>query len=306
MIKYSQLLKSKSKARKNLWYICGDDSALVYDAYAIAKDHAVADTTTTCLGIFNGDVDNSSGLEEFITRPYFEERKLIIVHSPSKIDRIETIISLNDPSTFYILIDYSNQPDSSLVELTNNNQKARAVTCLRSKKNDLELLVSSRLNIESSAASKLVNLSNLDSEWLLNKVSILEFFDVDEITLKMVDLVCNDQGVPDFESSLLEFDKNGCFRYIKDMGVSNISVRSISNSLHKLSILNSAASEFGKQLRPITDKTGLTRKEIDKYTHLMSYYDSPTSKRCFNMLMKLNDDLVNKNSLAYVALVCGW
>ena len=305
MASYKYLINNPVKTRKNFWYIYGEDSALVTDAYNLAKLHSISGVSSTCLGVFNGEQDNISSVDEFIQRPYYEERKLVVVYNPIKFSGIKSIITLSDPSTFFVLVDYDGCSDD-LIELTKNNTKAKLVECSKAKNDDLKSLITSRLNIEKSAVEKLLALGNNDSEWILNKISILEFFDVDEITLKMVDLICTDQGLRQFESSLIEFDKRACFRYIKDKGVEEISTYKIKKDLHNLSLLNSVSVEHGKQTRAIADKTGLTKKEIELYSSNISNYDLTTSKKCFNLLMSLNTELRNKNRFAFVALVCGW
>lgn len=305
MIKYRQLVKNPGKTRKNVWYIHGNNSALVTDAYIMAKDHATSEVSSFCLGVFTKE-SNIQEIEEFILRPYYEERKVLIIYDPSEIKGLSEIISLSDPSLFYILVDYKRYESSEISSVVVNNSKAKHIDCSNPTEEDLKLFVNSRINIEKSALSKLVALSHLDAEWLLNKVSIFEFFDVEEITSKMVDLICSDRGTPKFEQCLLEFDKIGCLQYIKDMGVSEISVNEVMEDLHAVSILNAVSVEFSKQLRPISDKTGFSKREIEKYAKYISYYDQTTSTRCFNALMKLNQDLKFKNKSAFIALVCGW
>ena len=306
MIKYRQLIKGSGKTRKNLWYICGDEIALVSDALAIAKDHVNGGVSSTCLGVFNGS-DNPEALEGFINRPYYEERKVIIIHEASKVVNLVNHLDLSDTSTFYILVDYTSGIISdALSTLVTNNSKARAIDCSNPNEEDFKLLIKSRLNISDQAVRSLVAKSNGDSEWMLNKVSILEFFDVEEITQKMVDLACTDEGIAPFEDSLIQFDKRRCFLYIIDKGTENIRLGRIVDDAHNLSLLNVAVGEYSRQLRPVTDKTGLTKKQVDGYIDKAAYYDVATSKRCFNSVMKLYDRLRRGDRLAYIALVCGW
>jgi len=306
MIKYRQLLKGASKTRKNLWYICGNEPALVSDAIDIAKDHINGGVYSTCLGIFNGS-DGVVDIESFVQRPYYEERKVIIVHDASEISDLHSYLDLRDTSMFYILVDYGKGLASNdLLRLLTNNSKARAIDCSSPSSDDLKLLVGSRLNISDSATRNLIARSNGDSEWLLNKIRVLEHIDVKEITQKIVDLSCTDNGIASFEDSLIQFDKQQCFLYIKGMGTENIRIGRIIDDAHNLSLLNVVAGEYSKQIRPITDKTGLTKKQVDQYINKVAYYDGATSKRCFSAIMKLYSKLRNGDRLAYLALVCGW
>jgi hypothetical protein len=306
MIKYRQLLKGSGKTRKNLWYICGDEPALISDAIEVAKDHVYGGVSSSCVGIFNGSAGIDSVLD-FINRPYYEERKIILVHDAYKLKSLESYIDLRDASTFYILVDHgTNMASEGFLDLLLNNSKVRAVDCSNPKLDDLKLLVVSRLNISDNALNSLLSRSNGDSEWLMNKVRILEQMAVEQITRKIVDLTCTDEGIAPFEDSLIQFDKRQCFLYIKSMGTENIDVNRIIDDAHNLSLLNVVAAEHSRQIRPITDKTGLTKKQVDQYINKVSYYDSATSKRCFNSLMRQYDKLRRGDRLAYISLVCGW
>lgn len=305
MIKYRQLLKSKSKARKNLWYICGDNPALIEDALSIARDHVSTGVSSVCLGVFYGGYDSPQDIQDFIDRPYFEERKLVLIYDPGKISDLHKQIVLSDTSVFYILVSFTYDVPDAFSELLKTN-KSRSVNCSLSDDEDLKLLAESRLNITESALNKLVQQSNGDAEWLLNKVRVLEFFDVPEVTTKLIEVVCQDTGVASFEKSIIEFDKRRCFQYINSMGVSEISVGRIVSDLHNLALLNSVSAEFSKQMRPITDKTGLSKKQVDYYAKDISFYDATTSKRCFSLVMKLYEHLRSNDRLAYITLVSGW
>jgi len=306
MIKYRQLLKGSGKTRKNLWYICGDSPAAISDAIDIAKSHVSGGVSSSCMGVFSG-LSDLPLIEDFINRPYYEERKVAIVHDASKIPNIHSYLDLRDPSTFYILVDHGvGLINDGLHKLLVNNSKARAIDCSAPTKEDLLLLVSSRLNITDSASRSLVAKSGGDSEWLLNKIRILEYVEVDEISQKIVELSCTDEGTPPFEESLIQFDKRQCFLYIKSMGTENIRLGRIIDDAHNLSLLNIVAAEYARQIRPITDKTGLTKKQVDQYINQVPYYDGATAKHCFNSLMRLYDRLRAGDKLAYLALVCGW
>jgi hypothetical protein len=306
MITYKQLLSGSGKTRKTLWYIRGGDEAIVADAAEIAKDHVYSDVSSVCLGVFFSDSDKDD-LVSFILRPYYEERKLVIVHGASKFSNLSKYIDLSDKSTFYLLIDHDNaEPDQELHDLLTNNSKSRAVDCTVRAEEDLKLLVTSRLNISEDAVRLLVGKSRGDSEWLLNKVAILERFDVAEISQKLVSLVCTDEGMPKFENSLIQFDKQPCFLYIKGMGTADIQVWKIIEAAQRVSLLNTVSAEHGKQIRPISDRTGLTKKQIDEHIKYVAYYDSSSSKRCLNLLMRLYDRLTRGDRLAYIALVSGW
>ena len=307
MIKYKQLLKSKSTTRKNLWYLCGTDAGAVTDSLDIAKSHVRDDVTSICLGVFFGGHTSIDEIKDFINRPYYEERKLLVIYDTAKVPNLHEIIDLSDKSTFYILVDYgATHPSDELSAKLVRNAKARSVRCSTTTEEELLLLINSRINISDSAARSLAAKSNGDSEWLLNKVGILEFIDVEEITAKLVDLVCTDEGIPSFEDSLIQFDKRRCFLYIKSMGVDNINMHRVIDDAHNLSLLQVAVGQYSRQLRPVTDKSGLTKNQVDKYIDKVAYYDPATSKRCFNLAMRLHDKLKFGNRLAYLALVSGW
>lgn len=306
MIKYRQLIKGSGKTRKNLWYICGSEPALISDSLDIAKAHITGGVSSVCSGVFSGTTD-SGDIVDFINRPYYEERKIIIIHDASKVPDIHSIIDLGDTSTFYVLVDYGyGLASNELLTLLTNNSSARSVDCSKPTTQDLQLLINSRLNMSDSAVRTLIAHSNGDSEWMLNKIRVLEYLQTDEITAKIVGLVCTDDGIAPFEESLLQFDKRQCFLYIKSMGTEKIRLNRIIEDVHNLSLLNVVSGTYSKQIRPITDKTGLTKNQVDGYMSNIPYYDGETSKRCLNSLMRLHDRLQRDDRLAYVALVCGW
>lgn len=306
MLSYLQLIKSQSKTRKNIWYLCGDNDALICDAIDLAKQHVYGGVSDICLGVFFGNQDLAE-LTEFVLRPYYEERKLVIIYSPSSIQGITSAIDTSDSSTFYLLVDYeTNEPSNELHEFLTKNSKAKSIHCTIKNGEELKEMVKSRLNIDSGAVDFILSRANNDAEWLLNKISILERLDVSSISMKLAKLVCTDSGTATFEEALSKFDKQLCFLYINSMGVDDISPYKLISKTHDLSLLNTAYSDFGKQIRAISDKTGLNAKVIGKNIEYASYYDSASSKRCFMLLMKLHNNLVRNNRLAYIALVSGW
>lgn len=304
MITYKQLSKGLGKTRKNLWYLCGDDSALVSDVLEMAKSYVYAEVNEVCLGVFFKE--DIKELREFIVRPYFEERKLIVIYDASQIINLASIIDTTDPSTFYIIVDYGvTAPPDSLNELLTKNSKAKAVNCSVKASEELSLLINGRLNISEDAHNALLGRANGDSEWLLNKILILEQMPVDIVSKKLVELICTDTGLPKFENSLIQFDKQLCFLYIKDIGVDDISINKIIRDTHNLALLNTAVVD-SRQTRLASDKSGLSTKQVSKYAKYVPYYDGSTTKKNFSLLMRLYSKLIERNKAAYLALVNGW
>lgn len=306
MITYKQLVKGSGKTRKNLWYIKGENAALVADALDIAKEHVYSGVSSVCLGVFFGG-EQAEELDDFVNRPYFEERKLAIIYDTTNFKDVANHIDLSDKSTFFVIVNYGDvDAPGTLHDLLTNNAKARSVNCALKSEEDLKELVQSRLDISDTALNQLIGKANGDAEWLLNKVSIFERLDVPEVTHKMVGLICTDEGTPQFEDSLVQFDKHGCFMYIRGMGTENIGVRRIIRDVHNLALLNTVSAEHGKQIRPISDRTGLTKQQIDKYIKYVSYYDATSVRRGLTLMTKHFDKLVRGDRLAYIALVSGW
>lgn len=310
MLSYPQLLKSKTAVRKQLWLICGEESAIIQDAIELAKDHVHSGVSSVCLGVFFGASGSHDELIDFLSMPHFEERKLAIVHGAEKLNLNESMLEALkdiDSSTFVVFV-YNGIPDedNSIVKLLTNNKIGRAVKCNAMKPDDVKMWVRTRLQISDTALNNLLSKFYNDYEWLLNKVRVLEQLNLAEITPKVVEKVCFDIGIQRFEDSLIEFDKGQCFLYIRDMEVNAVNLHKIINDAHNLSLLQSVIGQYSQQLRPLADKTGLTRQQLDKYMDKVSFYDLPEAQRCFGALTALYKKLIQGDRTAYLALVCRW
>ena len=308
MLTYKQLLKSATVVRKQLWLICGDEPALIQDAIELAKDHVYSGVSTVCLGVFFATDKSQADLLDFLDMPHFEERKLAIIHDAEYLDQ-RVLENLKDieASTFVVLV-HNGVPasDDPKVELLTNNKIGRAVKCNAMKEEDVKIWVRSRLNISDTALNALLSKFHGDCEWLLNKIRVLEQLDVPEISPFVVEKVCFDDGIQRFGKSLIEFDKEQCFLYIKDRELDAVNLKDIANDTYNLSVLQTVVGTHSQQLRPLADKTGLTQKELEYYMDKISYYDLPESQRCFNALTSLHRGLVANDRAAFLALVCRW
>jgi len=308
MLTYTQLLKGKGSVRKQLWLICGDEPALIQDAIELAKDHVYSGVSTVCLGVFFGTDKSQTALLDFLDMPHFEERKLAIVHDSEHLDEalLENLKSI-EGSTFVVLV-HNGVPDSDdpKVKLLTNNKIGRSVKCNAMTPENVKMWVRSRLNISDTALNTLTSKFHGDYEWLLNKIRVLEQLNLSEISPFAVEKVCFDIGIQRFEKSLIEFDKEQCFLYIKDRELNAVNLKEISNDTYNLSVLQTVVGQHSQQLRPLADKTGLTRKELEYYMDKISYYDLPESQRCFNALTSLHRGLVANDRSAFLSLVCRW
>jgi len=310
MLTYGQLLKSKGVVRKQLWLICGNESGLIQDAIELAKDHVYSGVSTVCLGVFFGASKTQEDLLDFLSMPHFEERKLAIIHESEHLE-IDDILLQSieniDNSTFIVFI-HNGIPseDDTIVKLLTNNKIGRAVRCNAMKADDVKMWVNSRLNISGTALNSLLSKFFDDYEWLLNKIKILERLNIAEISPSVVEMVCFDTGIQDFGKSLIEFDKEQCFLYIKDREINDINLNEIIKDVHNLSLLQTVIGQYSQQLRPLSDKTGLTRQQLDKYMDKVSYYDLPESQRCLGAITTLYKGLAANDRTAYLSLVCRW
>jgi len=310
MMSYGQLIKIKGTTRKRFWYICGSDSALIQDAIEIAKAHVYSGVTSVFLEVFFGSDETEKDLLEFFETPCFDERKLAIVYECEKIPDWEQIIEeleSTSSSTFAMFVT-SKAPEAnhSCNKLFTNNRFGRAVKCTSLKSDAVKQWVHSRISISDTALNNLLSKYNNDNEWLLNKVRILEYLDVPEITSKIIDRITTDMGIDNFEDSIIKFDKQQCFLYIKDRGTSRIDLSRIISETHNLALLQTIVGQYSKQKRPLEDITGLTRTQIDSYMDKLSYYDLTTSSRCFKAITQLYPKLMQNDESAFLALVCRW
>lgn len=310
MQSYAQVLKSKGQVRKQLWLICGDEPALIQDAIEFAKDHVYSGVSAVCLGVFFGGSSTNEEIIDFLSMPHFEERKLAIIHESENMDfneDIEKALKQIDSSTFVLFV-HNGVPwsDDAKVAFMTNNKIARSMKCNAMKPDDVKIWVKSRLNMSDTALNSLLAKFYNDYEWLLNKLRVLEQLNLEEISSKMVEKVCFDIGIQRFEDSLIEFDKEQCFRYIRDREVSAVDLNKIIKDAHNLATIHSVTGEYGQQLRPLADMTGLTRQQLDRYMDKVSYYDLPETQRCFGALTKLHKKLVEGDRTAFISLVCRW
>lgn len=310
MLTYGQLIKTNGKTRKRFWYICGDDSALIQDSIEIAKDHVYSGVDSVCLEIFFGGNGTEERIRTFLQLPYFDERKLAIVYESEKIDNWDRIVSdleASDASTFIIMVSGGPPSDSSSINrLITKNKYGRAVKCSKMSQDAVRKWVVSRIDISDTALNNLLSRYNNDNEWLLNKIRILEYLDAPEITSGIIDRICGDTGIDKFEESLIRFDKQQCFLYIKDIGTDNVNLARIIKDTQNLTLLRTAMGHNSKQIRPLEDKTGLTRKQIEGYMGEISYYDLTAATRCFKAITTLYTALQRNDRAAYLALVCRW
>lgn len=310
MQSYAQILKSKGQVRKQLWLICGTEPAIIQDAIEFAKDHVHSGVSAVCLGVFFGGNTPNEEIIDFLGMPHFEERKLAIIHEAENMDFNEDFqkaLKNIDQSTFVVFI-HNGTPlsDDPKVEYLTNNKIGRSVKCNPMKPDDVNMWVTSRLTLSDTALNALLSRFYNDYEWLLNKIRVLEQLNLPEITPKVVEKVCFDKGIQHFEDSLIEFDKEQCFRYIRDREVNAINLGRITTDAHNLAIIQSVSGEYSQQLRPLSDKTGLTRQELERYMNKVSFYDLPETQRCFGALTSLHRKLVSNDRMAYLALVCRW
>ncbi len=310
MQSYAQVLKSKGQVRKQLWLICGNEPALIQDAIEFAKDHVHSGVSAVCLGVFFGGSSNNKEIIDFLGMPHFEERKLAIIHESESMsfdDDFVRALKNIDTSTFVVFI-HNGTPlsDDPKVEFLTNNKLGRAMKCAPMKPDDVKMWVRSRVSLSDTALNSLLSGFHNDYEWLLNKIRVLEQLNMPEISPKVVEKVCFDKGIQHFEDSLIQFDKEQCFRYIRDREVNAINLARITTDAHNLAIIQSVSGEYSQQLRPLSDKTGLTRQELERYMDKVSYYDLPETQRCFGALTALHKKLVAGDRMAYLALVCRW
>lgn len=307
---YSQLIRSGSNVRKQLWYICGPETALVYDALELAKDHVYSGVSSVCTGTFFASSMTFSELENFVDMPFFEERKLVIVHEADKIDcwpRISELMKELDASIFIVFVgEEIPDSDSEILKNFTNNKIARSIRCIPLSEEAQKDWIQDRLNITTTAYAGLISRSNGNYEWLVNKIRILEAMEVQTVTPEVIEAVCHDTGLKTFEDSLIEFDKKQCLRYIKERGASSINIRRVVDDVFNLAILQIAMGEHAQQLRPLADTTGLTRQQLTEYMPNAASYDPTTVRRIFRSLTMLNTNLSRGDRVAYLSLIGGW
>lgn len=307
---YTQLIKSSSTVRKQLWYLCGPEPALVQDALELAKDHVYSGVDSVSTEVLFGSSCTLTQFEEALFQPFFEDRRMIIVYDCDDIpfwSGLARLCQSLDPSVFVIFVgDQIPDDDDSRLSLFVNNKIGRSIRCVALSDEALKVLIQDRINVTTQALHSLVDMCSGDYEWLLNTLRILEGVGADSINPEIVRAVCLDSGIPPFEDSLVRFDKKQCLRYIRDRGTTGINVSKVERDVINLTILHMAIGDYNRKLRPLADKTGLTRKQLDEYMDAAPSYNSDTATRGLGNLMVLRDRLVRGDRSAYLSLVSGW
>ena len=310
MITYAQMLTYQGGPRKNFWLIYGTVGPLIQDAVEIAKDHVYGDADAVDFETLFADNLTVAEFRAALERPFFEERKLVLIHNCEKLTFWEQIPHLTEglsKSIFLVFVsgEFFTKEDAP-VQALSGNKVSRVVRCVPMTDKALRTWITSRLSIDVSAVDNLLGKFRGDYEWLLNKVRILEYLCTEEVSSKMVDLVCQDEGQVPFQQAVLEFDKRAALQYIIDKGPGSLDVNRLATDLHSLAVLQESVQQHGKQSRPLLDETGLTKRELDEYLPLVGLYDAATVTKSFVTLTRLSTKLKEKDRLAYLSLVARW
>ncbi len=310
---YAKILAAETQGRRQLWYICGSEPALVQDAYELAVDHACSVDVPISKAVFLGPEVSVQALSDELLRDFDEERMVVVLHEAEKFkqwDELIPVLKAIDKSRFFLAVSNAPAPTTkgSWASIFVNNTKARLVTCDKMSPVEKSTWVQSRLRITREAESLLIRKSWDDMGWLLNQMRKLEQLEVDSVTPRMVEVFCPGHGQPDFVEALRRAGtgKVPALASIRDREPTKEEVRDLQRDLSRLVLINTETNSVGLQMRQLSERTGLSPKQISAYRKSAVYYDLQAATRCFLALAKLQEGLTRGSRTACLALVSGW
>lgn len=313
MATYAQILKSTAQGRRQRWFIAGTVPALVQDAYELALAHVYSVNVPVTKTVLLGAEASLREIEYELTRDHEGERLVVVLHEAEKFqewDELVEILQEQDVTRFFIAVSHAEPPETkdTWAKAFVGSQKARFVVCNEMTPTDKSTWVQSRLNITQEAEDYLIQRSWGDYEWLLNQIRKLEFIEVDTVGLKLVQIICSSHGTPNFVDQLGrgESGKIPALVSLHRGGVSSNTLNDLTRHLTNLIHLHDESRSVGPSPRLLTERTGLSPKQVSVYKSSAVYYDLQAAARCFTTLSRLYEGLRRCNRTAYLALVTRW
>lgn len=308
MINFTRLLSVQHSSRKNFWLIEGESDALVSDCVDIFLNHAKSGLDDVEVLSFNDTEVDTDSLVSLITTPRYGGRLVVTIYTSDNENLdLRVLESVSDPSVFVAVVKYglySEEADlrSQIKEL----KKSRHVVCSKISDNKLGEWVATRLDLDPLAMANLLSKANGDLEWLLNQMRVLEALGLPAITSQIIDVVCSGTGQKPFEEALIQFDKQQCFRYIKGNGCEDIDIHQVIEDIRALSLIQTVAGWHNLKMRPLSDKTGLHIRELNKYMDKVPYFDLQSTSRSIESITRSYVGLARGDKRSYLSLICRW
>lgn len=308
MASYIQVLKSKAQGRRQLWYVCGDEPALVQDAYELAQVHVTSANVDVERKVFYGGEVDVRELEIELMRDLDGDRQMVVLLEAEKFrDWAALAPVLKDAGTqrFFIAV-ADEEPSETVQGMFTNSAKTRYVVCNPMTPEDQRTWISTKLVITRDAADLLVTMARDDHDWILNQIRKLSLLDAGEVKPKLVKQICHTSGVPDFTMALLNRDRAGVLAAVDFAIPTPADLSKLSSYLAKYLSLAESVRNVGMSNRLLIERTGLSQKEISVFRPHALYYDSQVSTKCYGALVRLQEGLARSSRQAYHALITRW
>ena len=117
--------------------------------------------------------------------------------------------------------------------------------------------------------------------------------------------ICRDHGTPNFTESLLKYSKRNAILSLQGEETPKVNIPHLFNTVRKAGLLNSTIQNLGFFVRPLTEKTGISQKEIAELKSISSYYDAQTVRRCLKTLRPFTKSS-QPDRLRLLAVIAGW
>lgn len=309
MATYQQILKSTAQGRRQLWYVCGSEPALVQDAYELAQAHVSGAGVTVEKRVFFGEDTSAHELEQEMARRLDADRQLIVLLNADKFKGWEDLLPFlkeADDRRFFVAVAEA-EACEEVRKTFLNSSRSRYVVCSPFTPEDQLFWVTTCLNIAKEAARHLVSQARGDHDWLLNQIRRLSLANVKGvISLHVVRSLCPSMGTPDFATSLMNRYKYGALDAVSATIPTADDLDALVVRLGKFSAISDTASRSSFSNRLLVEQTGLTQKEISVFHKRAVYYDRRVSAKCYEAVVDLHEGLTRGSRQSYFALITRW
>jgi hypothetical protein len=310
MASYAQILKNETQGRRQLWFIAGPEKALVQDALELAKSHATSGAESVYQTVFIAGEDTA----ETVARRLLErghERSVVILLDADKFAEwsvLEPILRKLPKSDFFIAVSNEDKPDETRqhIAVFKTPPKGRYVLCKPFDVATAVEWVGTRLNIQKSAATYLIERSKGDTEWLLSTIRKLETLG-GFVSLDFVEKTVVGSGCPDFRDSLLHYRKRDAVLSLWAQTPNPSTIGNVVEDVRKASIIKEATRAIGFfSINRIRERTRMQNKTIVKYRDVSLLYDRQNTLKSLRAVSHLHEGLVRGNKSSWLSLVSRW
>lgn len=308
---FPQVLRSKAQGRRQLWYIHGSEPSVVQDAYELAQEHVNSLNLEVSKRVFLGGETSLYELEAELGREAEGDRQLVVLlnaHEFTQWPGLAPVLQGAGKERFFIAVG-EEAPSDSVREIFINSTKSRFVVCNALSEADQLTWVSSRLNVTSDAARRLVQQAGGDHSWLLNQIRKLERVPSEvasQVTDSLVKVLCTTRGHANFVDALTLGNKLSTVLSIESAVPTNSELAALARRVLQYALIEVATERAVISNRLLVEMTGLSQQEISVFRPRAVHYDGKATTRRYTALVNLYDGLLRGSLQSYFALVTRW